>query len=101
MSDTQSFLSRVPSGLLWLGAVFGFALLAVLVSDWSQTLAFIFAILSIIAVFSPIYIWSRSAAPVATQQKEWRGRVIHLPPRQDGPIGKLKYKIWEIRNRSR
>jgi hypothetical protein len=51
-------------------------------------------------LFSPLVIWSRKK-PVQHGAKEWRGRVIQLPPREGGPIGRLRYKIWELRNRSR
>lgn len=93
-------LGRVPSGIAWLAGIFGFAILAILIADTSRTLAYVFAIASILVLFSPLLFWSRPA-PVDSQQKEWRGRVIQLPPRQEGLIGKLKYKVWEIRNRSR
>lgn len=99
-SNGQSLLRRVPPGILWLIGIFGFALLAVLVADWSRNLAILFGILSILVVFSPLVLWSRPS-PIGPPQKEWRGRVIQMPPRQEGPIGKLKYKIWELRNRSR
>jgi hypothetical protein len=100
LNDAQSALGRIPFGILWLVGIFGFALMAILVSDWSRNLAMVFGILSIVVVFSPLYFWSRPT-PVGPPQKEWRGRVIQMPPRQEGPIGKLKYKIWELRNRSR
>jgi hypothetical protein len=99
-TEAKSILRRVPPGILWLTGVFGFALLAILVADWSRNLAFVFAILSILVVFSPLYFWSRPS-PVGPPQKEWRGRVIQMPPRQEGPLGKIKYKLWELRNRSR
>lgn len=99
-SNARSALGRVPPGILWLAGIFGFALLAILVSDWSRNLAIVFAILSIVVVFSPLYFWSRPT-PIGPPQKEWRGRVIQMPPRQEGPLGKLKYKLWELRNRSR
>ncbi|MEX2426370.1 MAG: hypothetical protein WD401_06365 [Thermomicrobiaceae bacterium] len=99
-SNARSALGRVPSGILWLAGIFGFALLAIFVSDWSRNLAIVFAILSIVVVFSPLYFWSRHT-PIGPPQKEWRGRVIQMPPRQEGPVGKLKYKLWEIRNRFR
>jgi hypothetical protein len=100
IAEGQSVINRIPSGILWLVGIFGFALLAILVSDWSRNLAIVFGILSILVVFSPLFFWSRPS-PLGPQQKEWRGRVIELPPRDEGPIGKLKYKIWELRNRSR
>ncbi len=100
ISEASTLLNRVPSGILWLVGIFGFALLAILVSDWSRNLAILFGIISILIVFSPIYFWSRPT-PIGPKQKEWRGRVIEMPPRQEGPLGRLKYKIWELRNRSR
>jgi hypothetical protein len=99
-TEAQSLLRRIPQGILWLAGVFGFALLAILVADWSRNLAFIFAFLSILVVFSPLYFWSRPS-PVGPPQKEWRGRVVQMPPRQEGTLGKIKYKLWELRNRSR
>jgi hypothetical protein len=100
LGEAQSLFARVPPGILWLVGVFGFAILAIMVADWSRNLGILFGILAILVVFSPLFFWSRPT-PVAPQQKEWRGRVIQMPPRQDGPIGRLKYKIWELRNRSR
>ena len=100
IGDAPSFLNRVPPGILWLVGIFGFAILAILVQDWSRNLAILFGIIAILVVFSPIFFWSRPT-PIAPQQKEWRGRVIQIPPRQEGPLGKLKYKIWELRNRTR
>jgi hypothetical protein len=93
-------LGRVPSGIAWLIGIFGFALIAILVADWSRNLALLFAILSILVLLSPLYFWRRPA-PMQQAPKEWRGRVIELPPRQDGPLGRLRYKLWEIRNRFR
>jgi hypothetical protein len=93
-------LRGVPFGLLWLGGVFGFALAAILVSGWSGTLATLLAIASILVLFSPIVLGFRSSSQ-QTGPKEWRGRVISLPPRQEGVVGKIRYKIWEIRNWNR
>jgi hypothetical protein len=100
IGPTRGALGRVPPGILWLVGVFGFAILAILVADWWRNLAILFGILAILVVFSPIYFWSRPG-PATPVQKEWRGRIIQMPPRQDGPLGRLKYKIWEFRNRSR
>lgn len=97
---SSNLFSRVPPGILWLVGIFGFAILAILISDWSRSLAILFGIISILVLFSPIALWSKSA-PVEPQQKEWRGRVIQMPPRQEGAMGKLRYKIWELRNRTR
>jgi hypothetical protein len=99
-SQAKSIFGRIPPGILWLIGVFGFGLLAVMLADVVRTLAIIFAILAIVVVFSPIYFWSKPS-PIAPPQKEWRGRVIQMPPRQDSAFGRIKYKIWELRNRSR
>lgn len=98
--QAQSMFRQIPPGILWLIGVFGFAILAILVADWSRNMGLFFGILAILVVFSPLYFWSRPT-PMAPQQKEWRGRVIQMPPRQEGPIGRIKYRIWEFRNRSR
>lgn len=98
---SSNYLSKVPPGILWLVGIFGFAILAIMVADWSRNLAIVFGILSILVLFSPIVLWNRSPSTLEPQQKEWRGRVIQMPPRQEGMLGKLRYKIWEIRNRSR
>jgi hypothetical protein len=100
VSESRTIFKRIPPGILWLAGVFGFALLAILISDWSRNLAILFGIISVLIMFSPLVFWSRPT-PIAPTQKEWRGRVIQMPPRQDGAMGKLKYKIWELRNRSR
>lgn len=98
--EARSALRRIPSGILWLIGVFGFAILAILVADWSRNLGILFGILAILVVFSPLYFWSRPT-PIEPQQKEWRGRVIQMPPRQEGALGRIKYRIWEFRNRFR
>jgi hypothetical protein len=100
MRMPTGLLRGVPFGLLWLGGVFGFALAAILVSGWSGTLATLLAIASILVLFSPIVLGFRSTSQ-QTGPKEWRGRVISLPPPQEGVVGKIRYKIWEIRNRNR
>ncbi|TVR70737.1 MAG: hypothetical protein EA415_12495 [Sphaerobacteraceae bacterium] len=99
-NQARSSLGRIPPGILWLVGIFGFGLLAVMLADWSRTLAMVFGVLAIIVVFSPIYFWSKPA-PIAPKQKEWRGRVIQMPPRQDSMTGRIRHKIWEFRNRSR
>ena len=96
----SGLFNRVPPGIAWLGGIFGFALLAIFVSDFSSTLAIIFALLSIAVLLSPLVLWSRKR-PLQQGKKEWRGRVIELPPRDEGVIGRIKYKWWEFRNRSR
>lgn len=96
--EARSMLSGVPPGVLWLVGIFGFAILAILVQDLSRNLALLFGILAILVVFSPIYFWSKPT-PMAPQQKEWRGRVIQMPPRQDSALGRIRHKIWELRNR--
>lgn len=100
VQPSRGFLTRMPPGILWLVGIFGFAILAILVSDWSRNLAIVLGIISILVLFSPIVLWSRPS-PIEPQQKEWRGRVIQMPPRQEGMLGKVRHKIWELRNRSR
>jgi hypothetical protein len=97
---SSGVLRKIPFGVAWLLGVFGLALAAILVSGWSSTLATLLAIASILVLFSPIVLGFRRPAQ-QTGPKEWRGRVINLPPRQEGVVGKIRYKIWEIRNRNR
>jgi hypothetical protein len=96
----SGIFTKVPPVILWLLGIFGTALLAIMIADWSRTLAIALAIASIVILFSPLVFWSRPS-PIQQGPKEWRGRVIDLPPRQEGVIGKVRYKIWEIRNRYR
>ena len=98
--EPESVLGKVPPGIAWLAGIFGFAILAILVADWSRTLGILFGIISILILFSPLVFWSRPR-PMQQGPKEWRGRVVELPPRQEGTLGRIRYKLWELRNRSR
>lgn len=93
---------RLPGGIdgtwVWYGASFGLALLAVILSGWSQTLALLLAILSILAFLSPIVLQRRSGA-LGPEVRRWRGRDIDLPPRRAGIIGEIRYRLWRLRNR--
>ncbi|MDI3339745.1 MAG: hypothetical protein QJR03_04360 [Sphaerobacter sp.] len=82
---------------LWIAVSFGLALVAILVRDWSATLALLLAIASLIAFFSPIALQWRRPSPPAVQR--WRGKDISLPPRRTGIIGELRYQLWRLRNR--
>jgi hypothetical protein len=83
---------------LWIGGSIGIALLAIIVRDWSATLATILAILSILIFLSPIVLRFRSGPSAPTTQR-WRGRDIELPPPRAGITGEVRYQIWRLRNR--
>jgi hypothetical protein len=100
LSATLGSLRRIPFGVAWLIGIFGLALAAILISDWSRTLASLLAIAAILVLFSPLVLGFRGASQ-RPGPKEWRGRVIDLPPRQDGLVGRLRYKLWEVRHRRR
>ncbi len=86
------------SGLTWLVATFGIALAAILVSGWSHLLAIILAIVCILVFLSPL-VMSRKDTGLHRPSQEWRGRPMNLPPPQVGIVGKIRHRIWEMRNR--
>lgn len=86
------------SSWLWIIVSFGLALLAILVGDWSETLAVLFAILSVLAFLSPIVL-NRRPAGMGQTARQWRGRDIDLPPSRSGIIGEMRYRLWQMRNR--
>lgn len=89
---------RFDTTWLWFGASFGLALVAILIAGWSQTLAILLAILSILAFLSPIVV-SRRPSHAAPEIRRWRGRDIDLPPSRAGLVGKIRYRFWQMRNR--
>jgi Flp pilus assembly protein TadB len=91
---------RAASGLTWLIATFGIALAAILVSGYSHFLAVVLAIVCILVFLSPMVL-SRRDTGLHRPAQEWRGRDINLPPSQDGFVGKIRYRLWEFRNRDR
>ena len=86
------------SGLLWLVATFGIALAAILVSGWSHLLAVTLAIVCILVFLSPMVL-SRRDTGLYHPSHEWRGRDIRFPPSQEGIVGKIRYRLWEMRRR--
>lgn len=89
---------RAASGLTWLLATFGIALAAIMVSSRSHFLAVILAITCILVFLSPMVL-SRRNTGLHRPAHEWRGREINLPPSQDSIVGKIRYRIWELRKR--
>ncbi len=88
------------SGLTWLVATFGIALVAVMVSGRSHLLAAILAIVCILVFLSPM-VFSRRNTGLHRPAKEWRGRNMDLPPSQNSVSGKIRYRVWELRHRDR
>ena len=86
------------SGLTWLVATFGIALTAIMVSGWSHLLAAILAISCILVFLSPMVL-SRKDTGLHRPAQEWRGRSINLPPPEHGIAGKIRRRLWEMRNR--
>lgn len=89
-----------PKGgsLLWFAAIIGLALGAILVKDWSETLAVILAIITILVFFSPIVMGFGNSGPTAPSVQRWRGKDIEFPPPRAGIIGELRYRIWKMRS---
>lgn len=83
----------------WLGATFGLALLAIVLSDWSRTLAMLLAISSLIVFFAPIVARFRRGPVEVSGSRRWRGRDIDLPPPRIGLVGRLRYWLWRLRQR--
>lgn len=88
------------NGLIWLGATFGLALAAIMVSGYSHALALILALVCIIVFLSPIVL-SRRTDPIYRSSRQWRGRDVEFPPPRDGLSGEIKYRLWQMRNRDR
>ena len=88
------------NGLIWLGATFGLALLAIMAASWSHLLALILALACILLFLSPIVV-SRRSDPIYRSAQQWRGRDIKFPPPRDGITGKIRYRVWQYRNRDR
>ncbi|WP_040665913.1 hypothetical protein [Nitrolancea hollandica] len=89
-----------PKGgsLLWFAGTIGLALAAILVKDWSSTLALILAIVTILVFFSPIVMGFGNPGPTGPNVQRWRGKDIEFPPPRAGIIGELRYRIWKMRN---
>jgi hypothetical protein len=90
----------LPENTVLLAAAFLLALLAVLVSDWSRTLAMLLAIASLLSFFTPVvrqFVRGNSWAP--SSARRWRGRDIDLPPPRRGLLGWLRYQWWRRRHR--
>jgi hypothetical protein len=84
--------------LLWFAGTIGLALLAILVKDWSATLALILAIVTILVFFSPIVMGFGNRGPTGPNVQRWRGKDIEFPPPRAGIIGELRYRIWKMRS---
>jgi len=88
------------NGLVWLGATFGLALLAIMAASWSHLLALILALACILLFLSPI-VFSRRSDPIYRSAHQWRGRDIRFPPPREGIAGEIRYRVWQYRNRDR
>jgi|ThiBio_1000_plan_1041568.scaffolds.fasta_scaffold10189_2 Flp pilus assembly protein TadB len=86
------------NGLIWLGATFGLALIAIMVASYSHALALVLALICILVFLSPIVL-SRRTDPIYRSSRQWRGRDLDFPPPRDGLSGEIKYRLWQIRNR--
>ncbi len=84
--------------LLWFAGTIGLALAAILVRDWSETLALILAIVTILVFFSPIVLGFGNRGPSGPNVQRWRGKDIEFPPPRAGIIGELRYRIWKMRS---
>ncbi len=89
----------MESTWVWIGATFGLALLALVLSDWSRTLALVLAIGSLVVFFLPIVAQFRRSAATSSSPRRWRGRDIDLPPPRVGLLGRLRYWLWRRRQR--
>ena len=99
--------SKLPSGFdtgsrggswLWIAGSILLALVAILVKDWSGTLALILASLSIVVFLSPIVLGFGNPGPSGPNVRRWRGKDIEFPPPRAGIIGELRYRIWKMRS---
>jgi hypothetical protein len=84
---------------VWLGATFGLAFLALLVADWSRTLAILLAISCLIVFFLPVVARFRRSSETGSSARRWRGRDIDLPPPSSGLAGRLRTWWWHLRHR--
>lgn len=85
------------SGLVWLIGTFGIALAAIMVSSYSHFLAVVLAIVCILFFLSPM-VFRRRDTGLHRPAQEWRGRSMDFPPEQNGIVGKIRYRLWEMRN---
>lgn len=90
--------AKAASGLTWLIVTFGLALAAIMVSGYSHLLAVILAIVCILFFLSPLVL-SRRDTGLHRPAHEWRGRNMDFPPDEDSIVGKIRYRLWEMRNR--
>lgn len=89
-----------PESTALLAGAFLLALLAVLVGDWSRTLAMLLAIVSLLSFFAPVVRQlARGPSWTPDQPRRWRGRNIVLPPARRGIIGWFRYQWWRLRRR--
>lgn len=95
---TPSKRLNAATGLSWLILTFGLALGAILISGTSHLAAVILAIACILVFLSPL-VFSRRDTGLHRPAQEWRGREMGLPPSQDGFVGKLRYRLWEMQHR--
>ncbi|MCX7624171.1 MAG: hypothetical protein RMK01_09230 [Thermomicrobium sp.] len=90
----------LPQNTALLAAAFLLALLAVVIRDWSRTLALLLAILSLLAFFTPVVRQLKGGGGWSPDRpRRWRGRDIDLPPPRRGVTGWLRYQWWRIRQR--
>ncbi len=90
----------LPRDTALLAAAFLIALLAIVVRDWSRTLAQLLAILSLLAFFAPVVRQLAGGGQWAPDRpRRWRGRDIDLPPPRRGLSGWIRYQWWRLRNR--
>ncbi len=96
---TRRWSLWMESTWVWIGATFGLALLALVLSEWSRTLAVLLAIGSLVVFFLPIVAQFRRSATTSSSSRRWRGRDIDLPPSRVGLVGRLRYWLWRRRHR--
>ncbi|HEX3724011.1 MAG TPA: hypothetical protein VHV31_14575 [Nitrolancea sp.] len=87
-------------GVIWLGATFGLAILAIMAANWSHLLALFVSLACILVFLSPM-VFARRSGPMYRPAQQWRGRDIEFPPPRDGISGEIRYRMWRFRNRDR
>ena len=82
-------LPEVGTGWLGLGGALALGIVAIIVSQWSHTLAVILAVAAIVVFFVPV-VRSIRTPTTTTTTRTWRGRDIDLREGRSGPLDSVR-----------
>jgi len=95
----QQFSTAIEPAWIWLGVTFGLALLALLLSEWSRTVAMLLAISCLLVFFAPVIARVRPPGDTVSSGRRWRGKDIDLPRAPSGVVWRLRAWWWHFRRR--